>query len=118
MEKDLNLDSNGYYLTVVIWVIGYTIAAVPSKLVLQMIDPWGLVYSNQWNSMILSRTRPSIFIPIITFAWGAVAALIGAVTTQAQLIGLRFLLGVFEAGFSVSITVVFFFRVEYRSNAL
>jgi MFS family permease len=52
--------------------------------------------------MILCRTRPSIFIPIITFAWGSVAALIGAVRHQGQLIALRFLLGVFEAGFSVS----------------
>lgn len=52
--------------------------------------------------MILSRTRPSVFIPIITFAWGSVAALIGAVRNQSQLIALRFLLGVFEAGFRVS----------------
>lgn len=54
------------------------------------------------SSMILSRTRPSVFLPIITFAWGSVAALIGAVRNQGQLIALRFLLGVFEAGFSVS----------------
>jgi MFS family permease len=53
-------------------------------------------------SMILSRTRPSIFIPIITFAWGSVAALIGISRHQSHLIALRFLLGVFEAGFSVS----------------
>lgn len=52
--------------------------------------------------MILARTRPSVFIPIITFAWGSVAALIGAVRNHGQLIALRFLLGVFEAGFSVS----------------
>lgn len=34
--------------------------------------------------------------------WGAVAAALGAVQTTKQLIGMRFLLGVFEAGFSVS----------------
>lgn len=53
-------------------------------------------------SIILSRTRLSVFLPVITFAWGSIAALIGAVRHQSQLIALRFLLGVFEAGFSVS----------------
>ncbi|CAI7646470.1 unnamed protein product [Penicillium pancosmium] len=31
MEDDLNLSSDQYYIAVVIWVIGYTIGAVPSK---------------------------------------------------------------------------------------
>lgn len=53
--------------------------------------------------MILTHTRPSIFIPVITFAWGAMAALIGIVQNYQQLLALRFLLGVFEAGFSVSL---------------
>lgn len=52
--------------------------------------------------MILSRTRPSLFIPVITFGWGSVAALLGVVQHESHLIALRFLLGVFEAGFSVS----------------
>ncbi|KAJ5943223.1 hypothetical protein N7516_003391 [Penicillium verrucosum] len=64
--------------------------------------------------MILSRTRPSVFIPIITFAWGSVAALIGAVRNQSQLIALRFLLGVFEAGFSPA--VIFLISTWYRKN--
>lgn len=31
MEEDLELSSNQYYIAVVVWVIGYTAAAVPSK---------------------------------------------------------------------------------------
>lgn len=31
MEEDLPLSSNGYYMSVAVWVIGYTCAAVPSK---------------------------------------------------------------------------------------
>ena len=38
------------------------------------------------------------------FLWGTVAALLACVTKPAHLIGLRFLLGVFEAGFSVRIS--------------
>ncbi|KAJ5178157.1 uncharacterized protein N7500_000856 [Penicillium coprophilum] len=79
MEEDLQFTSHQYYTAVIVWVIGYTISAVPSN-------------------MILCRTRPSVFIPTITFAWGSVAASIGAVHHQSQLIALRFLLGVFEAG--------------------
>lgn len=52
--------------------------------------------------MILSRTRPSLFLPAIMFLWGTSAALMAAVTKPSHLIGLRFLLGIFEAGFSVS----------------
>ncbi|KAJ6148105.1 hypothetical protein N7497_010087 [Penicillium chrysogenum] len=95
MEEDLHLTSHQYYIAVIVWVIGYTISAVPSN-------------------MILCRTRPSIFIPIITFAWGSVAALIGAVRHQGQLIALRFLLGVFEAGFSPA--VIFLISTWYRKN--
>jgi hypothetical protein len=31
MDEDLNMSSNQYYIAVIIWVIGYTIGAVPSK---------------------------------------------------------------------------------------
>ncbi|KAJ5479462.1 hypothetical protein N7530_004971 [Penicillium desertorum] len=95
IEEDLHLTSHQYYIAVIVWVIGYTISAVPSN-------------------MILCRTRPSIFIPIITFAWGSVAALIGAVRHHGQLIALRFLLGVFEAGFSPA--VIFLISTWYRKN--
>jgi hypothetical protein len=54
------------------------------------------------NSMILSRTRPSLYIPFLMLLWGAVAAAMAAVNTPSQLLAIRFVLGVVEAGFSVS----------------
>lgn len=103
MEDDLNLSSNQYYIAVVIWVIGYTIGAVPSKcgLLTFSSSPSAWKLTSFVHSMILARTRPSIFIPVITFGWGSMAALIGIVQNQSQLIALRFFLGIFEAGFSV-----------------
>ncbi|KAJ5617056.1 hypothetical protein N7537_002170 [Penicillium hordei] len=95
MEEDLHLTSHQCYIAVIVWIIGYTISAVPSN-------------------MILSRTRPSVFLPIITFAWGPVAALIGAVRNQSQLITPRFLLAVFEVGFSPA--VIFLISTWYRKN--
>lgn len=83
MAEDLELTDRRYYLCVVIFQVGYVIAEVPCN-------------------MILSRSRPSIFIPIIMVFWGAVCAVMGSAKTWQQLVGLRFLLGVAEAGFSVS----------------
>ncbi|KAJ9486348.1 hypothetical protein VN97_g6992 [Penicillium thymicola] len=62
--------------------------------------------------MILSRTRPSYFIPIITFGWGTVAALLGVVSNSTQLTVLRLLLGIFEGGFSPA--VIFLISTWYR----
>lgn len=52
--------------------------------------------------MVLSRSRPSLYIPILMFLWGTVPAALAVVNTPGQLLGLRFLLGIIEAGFSVS----------------
>lgn len=101
MEEDLHLTSHQYYTAAIVWVIGYTISAVPSKYHANFVSSTYKILKSRL-SMILPCTRPSVFIPAIMFAWGSVAALIGAVRHQGQLIALRFLLGVFEAGFSVS----------------
>lgn len=82
MGDDLELDDHRYYLAVVLFQIGYVIAEVPCN-------------------MILSRWRPSRFIPTIMVLWGAACAVLAACQTWQQLVGLRFLLGIAEAGFSV-----------------
>lgn len=64
--------------------------------------------------MILSRTRPSLYIPFLMLLWGAVAALMSLVKTPAQLLGMRFLLGIMEAGFSPAI--LFIISTWYRRH--
>lgn len=66
------------------------------------------------HSMVLSRIRPSIWIPTLMIAWGTVSALLALVKTPAQLIGVRFLLGVAEAGFSPA--VLFIISTWYRRH--
>ncbi|KAF2729839.1 pantothenate transporter liz1 [Polyplosphaeria fusca] len=95
MNEDIGLDSNGYFLAVVVFQIGYVIAEVPSN-------------------MILSRARPSLYIPFLMVLWGTVAALMALVKTPAQLLGMRFLLGVMEAGFSPAI--LFIISTWYRRH--
>lgn len=62
--------------------------------------------------MILARWRPSIYVPFLMILWGTVATLMTLVKTPAQLLGMRFLLGVMEAGFSPAI--LFIISTWYR----
>ncbi|ORY26040.1 major facilitator superfamily domain-containing protein [Naematelia encephala] len=80
MQKDLNLSSSDYSLAVSIFFVGYLCLQVPSN-------------------MILSRTRPRFYLPGIMFVWGCLVIGYVGVNTKAGLIGLRFVLGVVEAGF-------------------
>lgn len=84
MGDDLGITDNTYFLAVVLFQVGYVIAEIPCN-------------------MILSRSRPSLFIPVIMVFWGTMCALLGIVETWEQLVGLRFVLGIAEAGFSVSV---------------
>ncbi|KAF2106146.1 major facilitator superfamily domain-containing protein [Lophiotrema nucula] len=95
MNADIGLSSTQYFLAVVVFQVGYVIAEVPSN-------------------MILSRTRPSRYIPLLMVLWGSVAALMSLVKTPAQLLGMRFLLGVMEAGFSPAI--LFIISTWYRRH--
>ncbi|KAI7341123.1 MFS general substrate transporter [Hortaea werneckii] len=95
MGDDLGITDDSYYLAVVLFQVGYVIAEIPCN-------------------MILSRSRPSIFIPIIMVFWGAICILIGIVKTWEQLVGLRFVLGIAEAGFSPA--VMFIVSSWYRKH--
>ncbi|OJJ08815.1 hypothetical protein ASPVEDRAFT_145300 [Aspergillus versicolor CBS 583.65] len=81
MGDALEIDDSRYYLAVVLFQVGYVVAEVPAN-------------------MILSVTRPSLFIPAIMLLWGSVCAILAAVQTWQQLVAMRFLLGIAEAGFS------------------
>ncbi|KAF3044843.1 hypothetical protein E8E11_002537 [Didymella keratinophila] len=95
MDVDLGLTSDEYFLAIVIFQVGYVFFEVPSN-------------------MVLSRVRPSIWIPTLMVFWGSVSALMALVKTPAQLIGVRFLLGVTEAGFSPA--VLFIISTWYRRH--
>lgn len=66
------------------------------------------------SSMVLSRVRPSIWIPTLMVFWGTVSALMALVKTPTQLIAVRFVLGVTEAGFSPA--VLFIISNWYRRH--
>lgn len=93
MDDALNLTDNQYSLAIILFQIAYVVFGVPSN-------------------MLLSRMRPSRYIPTIVFLWGGVVACLAAIQTPAQLLAIRFLLGIAEAGYAPA--VLFMISMWYR----
>jgi fucose permease len=77
LEEDFGLTSSQYSIIVLVFFISYLIFEVPAN-------------------MILTRVRPSVFLPGLGLVWGTFAALMGATQNWGQLAGMRFLLGFAE----------------------
>ncbi|KAH8176981.1 major facilitator superfamily protein [Sarocladium implicatum] len=87
MDKDLNLDSDRYSIALVVFFVSYVVFEVPSN-------------------MLLTRIRPSIYLPGIMAAWGAVTIGMGFSPNYKSLIGFRFVMGMFEAGFAPGVLML------------
>lgn len=51
------------------------------------------------SNMILSRSKPSLFLPGIMLVWGVLSALMAISNSYGALLAFRFVLGCIEAGF-------------------
>lgn len=80
MQHDLALSDDAYAWVLSIFFFGYLICEVPSN-------------------MILSRSKPSVFLPSIMLVWGVVSALMSVSRNYASLLAFRFVLGCLESGF-------------------
>ncbi|KAF9891253.1 hypothetical protein FE257_004817 [Aspergillus nanangensis] len=80
MSEDLGLDSSKYSMLISIFFIAYLIMETPSNL-------------------ILSRVRPSWYVPTIMVIWGVICAAMSQVQSYSGILACRFFLGAFEAGF-------------------
>ncbi|KAJ5088087.1 hypothetical protein N7456_011703 [Penicillium angulare] len=87
MDQDLGLSSDQYSLALVVFFISYIIFEIPSNL-------------------LLSRTRPSIFLPIIMVSWGVVTCLMSLVQTPGALYAVRVVVGLFESGFAPGVLLL------------
>ncbi|KAF1985931.1 phthalate transporter [Aulographum hederae CBS 113979] len=95
MDRDLGLDDGEYAWVLSIFFFGYLIMEVPSN-------------------MVLSRSRPSIFLPGIMLVWGILATAMSASNTYGAMLGFRFVLGCIESGFFPG--VLFLMSCWYKSN--
>lgn len=71
------------------------------------------------SNMIINRVRPSLYLSSLMFMWGIVNMCMGFVHSYEALVGLRFLLGVFEAGVLpgiIYVTATYYKRHEYQKR--
>ena len=78
MDRDINLTGDDYNLAVSILTIGYMLAQLPSN-------------------MLLTRVRPSIYLPVTCIVWSSVAIATAGVKNAQHLFVVRFFLGILEA---------------------
>ncbi|KAF2622144.1 MFS general substrate transporter [Macroventuria anomochaeta] len=79
-EKDLGLVGNQFNVAVSILNVGYVLFQLPSN-------------------MILTKVRPSLYIPACAMIWSCVSAATSGVHNYSGLIAVRFFLGIVEAPF-------------------
>jgi len=137
MEEDLNLTGNRYSIALLIFFIGYLLGEVGLRESLGIElgdDTDALGCSPQVPSnMILSRSRPSLYLPGIMLVWGVVGGLFAVIQSYEGLVVARFFLvrsilnpsiflltfshqGCVESGFFPG--VLFFLSSWYRKKEL
>ncbi|KAK6953109.1 hypothetical protein Daesc_005409 [Daldinia eschscholtzii] len=80
MNEELHLVGERYSVVTLVFFITYIIFQPPS-------------------TVLIRKLGPRIYLPTITFAWGAVMIGFGFAPTYEVLMGLRLILGAFEAGY-------------------
>ena len=79
--QQTNMTADGYAITVTMFSLAYAIFEVPS------------------NWVMKHYVRPSLWLALLLFAWGALTVGFAGVQNYATVVSLRFLIGAFEAGF-------------------
>lgn len=80
MKEDLNLYHNEYNYIVLSWTVGYIIGQLPSN-------------------FILTRVPAHIWIPFLEIGWTVFTFALAGAKSYSALLGLRFVVGLFEAGY-------------------
>ncbi|KAI9325796.1 major facilitator superfamily domain-containing protein [Zopfochytrium polystomum] len=97
MEKEYSMSSNAYSIVLTIFFVGYVLGEVPSN-------------------MILTRVRPSVYLPTLMFLWGAVSVAFAATHNWQEVAIIRFVIGLIESGFAPG--VAFLLSSWYRKSEL
>ncbi|PBK69250.1 MFS general substrate transporter [Armillaria solidipes] len=79
LEEDLHITDNQYLIALTIFFFSYSIFEVPSN-------------------VFLKRLRPSLWLSALMFFWGIMMTVQGLVHNYGGLLGMRWMLGTFEAG--------------------
>ncbi|KAF8859964.1 retrograde regulation protein 2 [Acephala macrosclerotiorum] len=84
MKEDLNFHGDQYNLLTTFFTSGYLVGQIPSQL-------------------LLTKLRPSYYLPVMEFLWTIVIFCFAAVRTTNQVFALRFIIGMLESPFAVGV---------------
>lgn len=87
MKEDMGFYGNQLNIMTTCWTVGYVIGEIPSN-------------------MLLTKIRPSIWIPACEVTWSVLTILMCKCTTPTQMYVLRFFIGLAESGFYPGIQYV------------
>ncbi|KAL2268261.1 hypothetical protein VTJ83DRAFT_3107 [Remersonia thermophila] len=98
MQTEIGATHYQFNIALMIFLVAYALFEVPSN-------------------MLLKKLRPSRWLAFLMVAWGSVTMGLGGVTSFAGAAGVRFLLGVFEAGLFPGLMyyLTFWYRGDERS---
>ncbi|KAK0750191.1 major facilitator superfamily domain-containing protein [Schizothecium vesticola] len=98
MQTEIHATAYQFNIALMIFLVGYAIFEVPSNI-------------------LLKKLRPSRWLAFLMFSWGAITIGLGGVTSFAATTGVRFLLGVFEAGLFPGLVyyLTFWYKTDERS---
>ncbi|KAK0464541.1 major facilitator superfamily domain-containing protein [Desarmillaria tabescens] len=104
LAADIHLSPSAYNTALALYFIAYVLFEVPSNV--------GQTHIGRNQAHI---ALDHIWLPTLTLAWGLVSIGQGLITNQAGLLGIRFLLGITEAGLFPG--SIFLFSVYYQRQA-
>ncbi|RWA12994.1 hypothetical protein EKO27_g2118 [Xylaria grammica] len=98
MQTETHTSNYQFTIALMIFLIGYFLFEVPSNI-------------------LLKKFRPSRWLAFLMGSWGLITIGIGGVHSYAQITGVRFLLGVFEAGLFPGLVyyLTFWYKTDERS---
>ncbi|KAF8507966.1 MFS general substrate transporter [Hysterangium stoloniferum] len=97
LETDLHINDNQYAIALTIFFFSYVYYAVPSN-------------------VFLKRLRPSIWLSFLMLLWGIMMTVQGLVHNYGGLLGMRWLLGMFEAGLFPGVCVTINSECWYKRS--
>ncbi|KAK4687117.1 MFS transporter, ACS family, pantothenate transporter, partial [Tremellales sp. Uapishka_1] len=99
MKEDLNLYGNQYNYIVLAWTIGYIVGQWASRRISLANSRTTTDVRFQPSNFILTRVRAHIWIPFLEIGWTIFTFALSGAKTYQQMLALRFVVGLFEAGY-------------------
>ena len=108
LTSDLRLSSSQFSLAVTTYYCKSILYFIPTSIFTRILTTSvGYMAWIPFSSLIISRTRPSLYLPSIMLLWGVVTASISAVKTYPQLLVMRVFMGILESGLTPGMVFIF-----------